>query len=260
MTKVLNFASQLAQKTGELLLEFYQPDGIKTFIKDDRTAVTEADLAADKFIRESIHAQFPDDGLLTEEADTTYPQGKDAVWIVDPLDGTTNFSLGLHYWGVAIARLIHGVPETAALYFPLLGELFTAQRGEGAYLNGERLHAKAPDVNQPFTFFACCSRSHRQYDIKIRYKTRILGSAAYGLTTVARGSAVLSFEVTPKVWDFAASWLVTREAGGVIEVLDGQPIFPLSPGIDYSGKSFPILAAATPELWAEGQNKIALKT
>ena len=259
MNEVQTFASQLAQRTGELLLSYYRPNGINTTLKEDRTAVTEADLAADRFISEHIRENFPDDGLLTEEANTIYPQDKSAVWVVDPLDGTTNFSLGLHYWGVSIARLLNGQPDTAALYFPLLGELFTAQRDQGAYLNGDQLHTKAPHEKQPFTFFSCCSRSHRQYDIKIRYKTRILGSAAYGLTTVARGSAVLAFEVTPKVWDLAASWLVTREAGGVIQVLDEHPVFPLSEGLDYSGKSFPILAAATPKLWAEGQSKITRK-
>ncbi len=259
MNEALTFASQLAQKAGELLMGYYKPGGIHTALKDDRTAVTEADLAADALISSSIRKHFPDDGLLTEEAETTYPTGKSKVWVVDPLDGTTNFSLGLHYWGVSIARVTNGEPETGALYFPLLGELFTAQRGQGAFLNGDRLQVNAPDDKQPFTFFACCSRSHRRYDIKIRYKTRILGSAAYGLTTVARGSAVLALEVTPKVWDFAASWLVTREAGGVIRALDGEAVFPLVPGMDCAGKSFPILASATPELWSEGQGKIVLK-
>jgi len=259
MNDVLAFTSHVAQETGKLLQEYYNPAGISTSRKDESTAVTEADLAADQLISERISENFPEDGLLSEEANTTYPDDKPAVWVVDPLDGTTNFSLGLHYWGVAIARLVNGEPDTAALYFPMLGELFTAQRGGGSYLNGERLAAKSPDKNQPFTFFACCSRSHRRYDIKIRYKTRILGSAAYGLTTVARGSAVLAFEVTPKIWDFAASWLVTREAGGVIQVLDGNPAFPLLPDTDYAGKSYPILAAATPELWSEGQRKITIR-
>jgi len=256
MNDILEFTTQLAQRVGSLLLEYYQPGGIDTQIKADQTAVTEADLAADNLIRETIHDQFPRDGLLTEEANTTYPSDKSVVWVVDPLDGTTNFSLGLHYWGVAIARLVDGEPETAALYFPALGELFSAKRGRGAYLNGERLKVKPSKPQQPFTFFSCCSRTHRQYDVGIKYKTRILGSAAYGLVTVARGSAALAFEVLPKVWDFSASWLVTHEAGGLIQALDGQDIFPLVPGTDYENKSYPILAAATPKYLAEALEKI----
>lgn len=259
MKDVLEFASGLALSTGKLLMEYYQPTGIKTRLKGDRTALTEADLAADRLIHERIQEFYPKDGILTEEADTVFPKGKRAVWVADPLDGTTNFSLGLHYWGVSLARLVEGEPDTAALYFPALGELFTAQRGQGAYLNGEPLHTKTPDAEQPFAFFSCCSRTHRRYDVGIRYKTRILGSAAYGLTTVARGSAVLALEVTPKIWDFAASWLVTREAGGLIQALGGQEIFPLGAGIDYGLRPYPILAAATPKLQAEAMGKIVLK-
>ncbi len=269
----LTFASQLAQRAGELLLTHYRRSGVRATLKADRTVVTEADLAADRLIRQTICENYPDDGLLSEEEGTIYPAGKRAVWIIDPLDGTTNFSLGMHYWGVSIARLVDGEPDTAALYFPLLDELFTASRGGGAYLNGSRIEVKAPDqasqrvsesASQPnpgqaMFVFSCCSRTLADYKFSLRCKTRILGSAAYGLCTVARGSAVLAFEVTPKVWDFCGSWLVMREAGGVIRVLDGGTPFPLIPGTDYEGQGYPILAAATPEMWAEGRGKIIPK-
>ncbi len=252
----LEFATQLAQKTGDLLCDFYQPTGIDVNIKSDRTVVTKADLAADKFLRQSIAQAFPEDGILSEEAGTIYPSHKRAVWIIDPLDGTTNFSLGLHYWGVSIARLVEGYPDLGVLYFPLLDELFTATQGGGAFLNGRQLKVKPPSPYQPTSFFSCCSRSNRFYEVQIGYKTRILGSAAYGLATVARGSAILAFEVTPKVWDFSASWLITQEAGGIIAPYKGENPFPLIPGMDYAAKSYPLLTAATPELLEEGRAKI----
>jgi myo-inositol-1(or 4)-monophosphatase len=256
MNKALDFASQLAQDTGHLLLDFYKTSGIQANLKPDHTVVTEADLAADCFIHDSIQAKFPEDGILSEEASTIYPEGKSHVWIIDPLDGTTNFSLGLHYWGVSIARLWEGNPEIAALFFPLLGELFMASKGGGATLNGARLHVKSPESSQPETFFSCCSRTHRQYKVDIRYKTRILGSAAYGLSSVARGSAILAFEVTPKVWDFSGSWLITQEAGGVIAPLNGGSPFPLVPGKDYGPIKYQLLAATTQANWDEGKRKI----
>jgi myo-inositol-1(or 4)-monophosphatase len=255
----LTFATQLAKKTGDLLLSYYKTSGIHAELKSDRTVVTEADFAADQLLRESIQLVYPNDGILSEEAGTIFPAHKPAVWIVDPLDGTTNFTLGLHYWGISIARLIDGQPDLGVLYFPLLDELFTATKGEGAFLNDSQLHGKPPTRDQPWSFFSCCSRTFRQYDVKIRYKTRILGSAAYGLATVARGSAALAFEVTPKVWDFSASWLITQEAGGVIAPISGESPFPLIPGMDYDQISYPVLAAATPELWDQGQKKIVLK-
>ena len=252
----LTFATQLAQETGDILLSYYQRSGIHTRLKTDRTVVTEADLAADQHLRKRITNAYPDDAILSEEAGTTYPLNKSIVWIIDPLDGTTNFSLGFHYWGVSLARLLNGYPDLGVLYFPLIDELFTAVHGGGAYLNGVRLKAKPPNPNQPTSFFSCCSRANKYYNIDIKYKTRILGSAAYGLATVARGSAILAFEVTPKIWDFSASWLIIQEAGGLIAPLDGDDPYPLIPGIDYEGKSFPILSAATPELLFEGRSKI----
>jgi myo-inositol-1(or 4)-monophosphatase len=118
------------------------------------------------------------------------------------------------------------------------------------------LEVKLPNPSQPKSFFSCCSRAYRYYDVDIRYKTRILGSAAYGLATVARGSAILAFEVTPKIWDFSASWLITQEAGGLIAPLDGETPYPLKPGVDYESRSYPLLTAATPELLDEGRAKI----
>ncbi len=252
----LEFTSQLAQETGDMLISFYRPSGIQAQLKTDRTVVTEADLSADRHLRNRISQAYPKDAILSEEAETTYPSNKSVVWIIDPLDGTTNFSLGFHYWGVSIARLVNGYPELGVLYFPLLNELFTAVKGEGAYLNGDKLKVNPPNPRQPTSFFSCCSRANRFYDIELKYKTRILGSAAYGLATVARGSALLAFEVTPKIWDFSASWLITEEAGGLIAPLDGNQPYPLIPGIDYEEKSFPLLSAATPILLTEGRTKI----
>ncbi|MBE9524266.1 MAG: hypothetical protein IMY76_04150 [Chloroflexi bacterium] len=255
----LEFASKLAQETGDLLCRFYQPTGISANLKPDLTVVTEADIAADLYLREAINNSYPEDGILSEEADTTYSPQKSAVWIIDPLDGTTNFSLGLHYWGVSIARIVGNKPETAALYFPLLNELFTAQRGQGAFFNGHPLKIKPPDLSMPNTFFSCCSRAHKRYHIDIPYKTRILGSAAYDICSVARGSSILSFITTPKIWDLAAGWLVVKEAGGIIQSLEQENVFPLQPDLNYELKSYPLLVAATPQLATQGINKIQIK-
>lgn len=259
MDTTLDFATDLARQAGERLLSYFQPTGIHALVKADHTAVTEADLAADDLISHAIRSQYPQDGLITEESGTVYPRGKTHVWVVDPLDGTTNFSLGLHYWGVSIARLADGVPDLGVLYFPIVDELMTAQRGQGAHLNGQPIEVKPPDKDQPFSFFACCSRTIRRYHIGVRYKARVLGSAAYNLSTVARGSAVLGHETSTKVWDIAAAWLLIREAGGVIQTLDGDSPFPLSPGVDYEGEKIPVMAAATPDLIAYGRNNIIPK-
>jgi myo-inositol-1(or 4)-monophosphatase len=242
----LHFASHLARQAGELLLGYFNRADNQTQLKADNSIVTAADVAADHLIKQSIQEAYPADILLSEELQTVYPKISDGtVWIIDPLDGTTNFSLGLYYWGVSIARLRDVQVELAALYFPLLDELFTARRGQGAFLNGEPIHVKPPDPGQPASFFACCGRTHRRYDVRVPYKPRILGSAAFSFCSVARGIALIGFEATPKIWDIAAVWLLVEEAGGVIESYNQDAPFPLVPGLDYSQHNFPTLAAAT---------------
>jgi myo-inositol-1(or 4)-monophosphatase len=252
----LSFAVDLAHQTGELLLEFFSPRGTKASFKPDRTVVTEADLAADQLITAAIQKNFPDDLLLSEELHPQVGDETTAAWVIDPLDGTTNFSLGLHYWGTSIARLVDGWPKVAALYFPMFDELYSAQKGKGAALNGEPLKTKPLDKSQPISFFSCCSRTFRRYDVKIRYKTRILGAASYTMCAVARGSAILGFEATPKIWDIAGGWLVVTEAGGEVDILDGSEPFPLLPERDYGERDYPVLIAATQSEIAKAHQQI----
>jgi myo-inositol-1(or 4)-monophosphatase len=260
MDSPLTFAAQLAVETGKHLLEFFTPDGTITSLKEDNSVVTEADLSADQLIAQSIQREFPTDSLISEELQPTIGEADTAVWVVDPLDGTTNFSLGMPIWGVSIARLKNGWPTLGAVYFPVLDELLTAEQGSGAFLNGERIHSQSPIQGKPTSFFSCCTRTHRHYYVSIRYKTRILGSACYTICAVARGMAVVGFEATPKIWDIAASWLVVTESGGVIETFDGSQPFPLQADFDYRQASFPILSAANSELISTARGQIKPKT
>jgi myo-inositol-1(or 4)-monophosphatase len=259
MDTILTFSSDLALKTGQMLRDRFKIQGMQVDLKADRSVVTEADMAADQLIRSAIQTNYPQDGILSEEDQTAFPANKTAVWVIDPLDGTTNFSLGLHYWGVSIARLIEGQPQLAALYFPMIDELYTAVAGEGAFLNGDRLEVPATPARNQQPFFSCCSRTHRFYQVKIKYKTRILGSAAFSLLSVARGSAILAFESTPKVWDLSGAWLVVQEAGGEIHPFSGSMPFPLVPGQDYGHTSYPTLAAPNLEIWTRGKAGIIEK-
>ena len=112
-------------------------------------------------------------------------------------------------------------------------------------MNGEPIHVRLPDPAQPAAFFACCGNTHRNYDVRVPYKPRILGSAAFSFCSVARGRALIGFEARPKIWDIAAVWLLVQEAGGLIESYDQNAPFPLVPGLDYSQHNFPTLAAAS---------------
>ncbi len=259
MNDPLDFASDLALETGDLLQKFYNPAGIHAEWKPDKTMVTEADLAADKFISQKIRRNFPEDAILCEESSHFILDPQLPTWVIDPLDGTTNFGLGLAIWGISIARLVNGYPELGVLYFPLLNELYTTKRGNGAFMNNRPISARAPDPAQPMSFFACCSRSFRTFNISVPYKPRIMGCSTYTISMVARGLALLGLDATPKIWDLAAASLLVEEAGGVVSVFEGSPAFPISANIDYSTTSYTILAAATPQLLEMGYSKIQRK-
>ncbi len=260
MNDFTQFAASLARRTGELLQGYFHSRGTEYRLKGDASIVTEADLAADKLITQSIHSAFPEDIILSEELQPILPKiDQRAVWVVDPLDGTTNFSLGLPIWGVAIARLVNGRPVSAALHFPLLGEMYETESGGGAYLNGEVLQAQPPIRERPAAYFACCGTTHKRYLVSVPYKPRILGSATYDFCAIARGTAVLAFEATARIWDLAAPWLLVREAGGVIDIHHGNQAFPITPGTNYSGMIFPTLAAATTDMVEKGRDMIQLR-
>jgi myo-inositol-1(or 4)-monophosphatase len=249
----LNFAVQLARHTGQLLMKYFNPQGSNTELKADQSVVTEADLAADELITRAIGEQYPHDGLISEELHPHHQPStsskSDRVWVVDPLDGTTNFSLGLPIWGVSIARLVAGWPEMGVLYFPMFDELYIARRGSGANLNGKPLQVPPADKDNQTSFFSSCSRTYRLYDVGIRFKPRILGSAAYSFCAVSRGVAILGFEATPKIWDIAGGWLLVNEAQGCVETLDNaQQPFPLIPDMDYRTIIFPTVIAASHQL------------
>jgi myo-inositol-1(or 4)-monophosphatase len=260
MDDLSEFTIALAIRTGDYLQKFFNQAGTRALQKPDHTVVTEADLAADQLITNEIHKNFPEHEIISEESSYNINNPNNVVWIIDPLDGTTNFSLGLPIWGVSIACLLNGYPEIGAAYFPIIKELYSARHGYGAFLNHEQMTSKAPDPTQPMSFFACCSRSYRQFDISIPYKHRIMGSGVYNFCMVARGSALLGLDAAPKIWDLAAAWLLVEEAGGVISPFEGPSPFPIHHNIDYSSTNYPTLAGATPDIFTFGQQKICRKS
>lgn len=254
----LHFTIDLARRTGELLRGYFQSDRLNARRKADYSVVTDADLAADRLIAQAIRAAYPNDTIISEELQSTLTHTSAGIWVVDPLDGTTNFSQGLQHWGVSIARLVDGQPQVAALYFPIIDELYSAQRGAGAARNGRPIETKPLEAH-PSAFICFTSNVHRRFDVRLRMKSRVLGSAAYDLCAVASGIAAISFQAQPKLWDIAAGWLVVQEAGGTIIPYEGPGPFPPVHNADYAKQSFPIVAAATAELAEQAREQIVRK-
>ena len=240
----MSFAVDLARQTGQILLDFFWRENLQTSYKADHSIVTEADTSADRFIARALAAEYPNDLLLSEELQPSYPGGQAdsdvlnrATWVIDPIDGTTNFSMGMHFWGVLLARLVKGVPELAVMYFPLIEELYSAQKGGGAFLNDRRIRVSKRTrleeslVGTGFPFRKIDNLD--QYLAMLRAVTekaagvRRPGAAALDLAYVACGRFDAFFELGLSPWDVAAGSLLITEAGGLIGnfTADGDYLF-----------------------------------
>ena len=201
--------------------------------------VTEADLEAEQMFRDLIAARFPDHAVIGEESGMS-PTARDArfQWIIDPVDGTTNFAHGLAFFCVSIALQIAGALAVGVIYDPIADELFTAERGEGARLNGQPIHvsnAEALIDAMMCTGFPYTVREDRLKQVAVfaaflpeAQAVRRLGSAALDLAYVACGRLDAFWEESLKAWDMAAGALIVQEAGGVVTNVDGTPYDPFA--------------------------------
>ena len=215
-----------------------QESGFRVDKKGSIDLVTEIDLACERMCRQIVGERFPDHDILAEElgggpADRAASRCR---WVFDPLDGTTNYAHGLPIYCSSLALEIDGRSEVAAIYDPTRTELFTAERGEGAYLNGRALrvsdtgvlldsllvtgfpynvHEESGDLVELFGFFLGRARAVRR-----------LGSAALDLCYVAAGRFEAFWEQHLKPWDVAAGALIVEEAGGRVTGMDGAPFDP----------------------------------
>ena len=229
---MLNLAVEAARAAGRELLKLYQrPMAVRS--KGLRDLQTEADLAAERAVVALLRAGSPDALIVTEEAASRpEPAPGQLAWYIDPLDGTTNYSRGLPGFSVSIAAARDGVVQCGAVYDPLLGLLFTAQRGQGAYCNGERLAVSQTAEMSSAMVLLDWPRDPAPRDamadllravVPVVDAVRSRGSAAFGMCAVAAGWADAYFQLTLQPWDVAAGWLMVEEAGGRVTDLAGGP-------------------------------------
>lgn len=250
--QILSFCQQTTQKIGDRLLEDFGK--IQAEQKEDGSLVTDADKWADRTIREAIQQTFPSHGVLTEETTHIFPDN-DWCWIVDPIDGTTNFTRGVPIWGISLGLLYKGTPVFGFVYIPCLKQSFhgfwygdSGLTGDtGAYLNGQPIVASKHDPSKSH-LFNLCARSLSILQRPFPCKIRMIGVASYNILLVANGAAVGGVEATPKIWDIAAVWVILQAAGGKFVHLDDKQAFPLQVGTNYGKASFPTLALSRSEL------------
>ncbi len=195
--------------------------------------VTQYDKQVQERLRKGLLEIKPDAHFVGEEGSTqTFaPVGK--FFIVDPIDGTTNFIKDYHFSCISVALVIDNAAELGVIYNPYTDEMFYAQRGQGAFCNGKRLHVSNEPLENGIVVFGTApyheELNEKTFQLAYSYFKKALdirrsGSAALDLCTIAAGRAELFFELFLSPWDYAAGALIVTEAGGLVSDCDGHPL------------------------------------
>jgi myo-inositol-1(or 4)-monophosphatase len=247
MQPTLSELERLAREAGAILRAGYNKEH-KVNYKGVIDLVTEVDHQSEAFLLAEIQGKFHDHHIFTEESGVI--QGNDEhIWFIDPLDGTVNYAHHIPFFGVSIAYASHGILKLGAVYDPMRDEMYAAERGSGAYLNGESLRVSdATDLQKSLlgTGFPYDAWDTEQDNFanfihfaKRSLGVRRLGSAALDLCYVAAGRFDGFWEMSLKPWDVAAGGLICEEAGAIVTNVNGindyisppQSVVAAAPGV-----------------------------
>lgn len=274
----VEFVKQLALEGGRMIKDkFLNRDKAVNNKISGADLVTETDIAVEKHLIGKVKAAFPAHAFLCEESCVHDQKLTDELtWIMDPIDGTTNFVHSFPMCCVSIGFAVAGRVEIGVVYNPILDELYSATRGGGAFMNGQRIKAstvkelssalasvgfavamcqKLKDPALPAAQRSEITRIRRQVIahtdmlVEVAHDIRRIGSAALDLCAIAMGRTDVYFEIGPKEWDFAAGMLIVEEAGGHVCDYDGTHPLRLD--------ARRVLAASCPELARELCDMIA---
>ena len=256
MNNLVDETSEITRAAGLEIMNYYR-DSFSVADKTPDNPVTDADLAADKLLRQRLTNLLPEAGWLSEETvDTEERFQRKLVWVVDPLDGTKEFVMGIPEFTVSVALVEEGVPILGVIFNPPTGELYYARKGHGVYLNGKEV--KVSQRGELTGAQVDASRSERKRGEFEQFEgivnVRTMGSTAYKMARVAAGQADASWSRGPKSeWDICAGTLLVEEAGGRCVDLDGQPVrfnkaFPKVSGIIFTNERLhqPVMSLLAP--------------
>jgi myo-inositol-1(or 4)-monophosphatase len=229
MENYLDAAIEIAREAGQVLMAHR---GVAFELKGDYDLVTAADRASEQLVIDRLRKRFPSHGIVAEEGGRA-EMDAELRWYVDPLDGTTNFAHGYPMWNVTLALARRGEVIAGVVYDPLNRELFAAERGAGARLNGAAIHVSpASTLNDSLLSTGFPSRRrHQNVNIHFYYQLAMLshgvrrgGSAAIDLAYTACGRLEAFWEFGLNPWDMAAGTLLVEEAGGSVSGMRGEPL------------------------------------
>jgi myo-inositol-1(or 4)-monophosphatase len=248
MHPMLNIAVKAARRAGALINRAALEGGLEVRAKNRNDFVTQVDKAAEQTIIDVIRRAYPEHSFLAEESGTSAGARPEFLWVIDPLDGTTNFIHGFPQYCVSIALEHQGVLTQAVVYDPAKNELFTASRGRGAFLDDRRMRvSKCAQLADALVGTGFPFKELERIDLYMRQLRALMtgasgvrraGAAALDLAYVAAGRLDAFWEMGLSRWDMAAGALLIQEAGGLASDLDGK--------LDFLDRGE--IAAATPKV------------
>ncbi len=253
MSEFLEAAVEIAREAGAILMAHR---GVRFELKGEYDLVTAADRASELLVVERLHSRFPQHGIVAEEGGAAEMKSE-YRWFVDPLDGTTNFAHGFPMWNVTLALACRGEVISGVVFDPVRDEMFTAERGSGAWLNGSRIHvAPAAILEDALVATGFPSRRrHQNINVHFYYQLAMIthgvrraGSAALDLAYTACGRLDGFWEFGLNPWDMAAGTLLVEEAGGRVSGMHGEPLDLYGPQLFASNG---LIHEETLELFAE---------
>ena len=228
--ELLKTALFFAEAAGKLSLKYYSR-AIESYFKSDTSIVTEADIAIDKFLVSRITEKFPDHGILSEESQEIPSEGE-LRWVIDPIDGSSNFSIHNPLFAVSIGILKNDDPIIGVVYAPAQKELYHAVKGRGAYLNSHPIHVDE-DASLEESYLTFCNGRDSESRTQIakifsrlkkrNNRFRQMGVAALELCYVAAGRTGGFLMPGISAWDILGGALIVLEAGGLVSDFQGNP-------------------------------------
>jgi myo-inositol-1(or 4)-monophosphatase len=228
LNKYLDFTTALAQKAGDLQMEYFGKD-IQIDLKQPRDLVTEVDKKCEELIVSTIRSQYPDHHILSEEGSGDSKDKSGFRWIIDPIDGTTDYAHRHPFFAVSIGLEIEGELSVGVVYAPYLREMFKAAKGSGAFLNDKQITvSKAETLEESLLATGFNPRigiknvSHFKHFLPLSQGIRRGGSAALDICYIACGRLDGYWEDGLNPWDMAAGVVIAREAGATVTIKNGN--------------------------------------
>lgn len=232
MKSAEKFIQDIARQAGDVVLKRFGKEGIHYMKSDNRfDAVTKGDLLSERIIISAIKKRYPEHSIISEEHGAIN-EGTEYTWVIDPIDGTLNYSSGVPMFGVMICLVRHEKILLSVIYLPALGELFFAKAGGGTFVNGERAHcSRMRTMRHTYGVASASMRGRTAKLIKrfIKYavgrdmQMNSFGTMSVNVCYVASGRRDWAVPLAGSLWDFAPAYLILKEAGCQVTDTKGKP-------------------------------------